>query len=336
MPMRLRCRNPLRIQSQYNRAMKTIENSFRFARSDIAKFRLKIIEHGSKHGWQSAVDAFGVSRASYFRWSKKYKEGQGKLVSLVPTKTRPKRVRSMTTDYRLVEFISSFRKQYGNIGSMKIKVFLDEYAQEQGIKSISCRTIDKIIKRRNLTERGGKPKRKQKWLHRSRSRYAPKVNRPGYLEVDSVIVQVVNERFYFICCIDIFTKLALVRKVKSLSSIHAKSCLVEFLETLPFQVNTVQTDNGSEFLHVFDDYLNEKGITHQFIYPRCPKINSVVERFNRTLKSEFLNRTDSLYYDIDRFNGKLTLWLDWYNTKRPHQALGYQSPQQFLQSKSLK
>ena len=73
-----------------------------------------------------------------------------KLLSLVPKKTRPKHVRQMTTDWRLIQFIREFREQYGNIGERKIKIFLDEYAAELGIKTVSSRTISKVIKRRNL------------------------------------------------------------------------------------------------------------------------------------------------------------------------------------------
>ena len=43
-------------------------------------------------------------------------------------------------------------------------------------------------------------------------------------------------------------------------------------------IKVVQTDNGSEFLGVFDKYLKERGIEHKFTYPRCPKINGYIER----------------------------------------------------------
>ena len=39
----------------------------------------------------------------------------------------------------------------------------------------------------------------------------------------------------------------------------------------------------------FDKYLKGKGIKHNFIYPKCPRINGYVERANRTLRDEFIN-----------------------------------------------
>jgi len=67
-----------------------------------------------------------------------------------------------------------------------------------------------------------------------------------------------------------------------------------------------------------------------FIYPRCPKINSFVERANRTLKEEFLNEYQDLALtDINLLNQELIKYLVWYNTQRPHEALNYKSPIDF-------
>jgi len=40
-------------------------------------------------------------------------------------------------------------------------------------------------------------------------------------------------------------------------------------------------------------------------------INGVVERFNRTIQEEFINRNDEIYFDLDEFQVKLTGYLDW-------------------------
>jgi putative transposase len=94
----------------------------------------------------------------------------------------------------------------------------------------------------------------------------------------------------------------------------------------------VQADNGSEFFKTFHQYLEGENIKHQCIYPKSPKINGVVERFNRTIQEEFINRNDEIYFDLEAFQVKLTGYLEWYNIKRPHAALQYQSPMQFIQS----
>jgi transposase len=317
---------------QYDWLMKTLENSLNFDKSDPAKFRLHVLEHYYKYGWKQTTEAFKVGKSTLYDWKKRYEMADKALLSLVPKKTRPKRVRTMTTDWRLIQFIREFREQHGNIGRDKIKIFLDQYALEFGISTISPRTITKIIKRKHLFFDPPKKSRKMHRFTRDRIKRSPKVTTPGYIEMDSVVVYVNNARHNFMCCIDIYTKFAHVRKVTSLSSIQALETIQEFQVQSPHPLYTVQTDNGSEFFNLFHQYLDEQGINHQFIYPKSPKINGVVERFNRTLQEEFINRCDEMYYDSEGFTGKLNKYLRWYNGDRPHMALNYQSPLQFIQT----
>jgi len=318
--------------SQYDRLMKTLENSLKFDQSNPAKFRLHVLNHYYKYGWKPTTEAFGVSKSTLYDWKKKYEQSKRKLLSLVPKKTRPKKVRQMTTDWRIVQFIHEFRKQHGNIGREKIKIFLDLYVVELEISPISCRTISKIIKRRNFFfDPVIKSKRKTKFS-RDRSKKSPKVDQPGFIEVDCIILYINGLRHNFVCCIDIYSKFAHVKKVKTISSLQAKLAFQEFEKLSPHKVHTIQTDNGSEFFKSFHQYLEEQKIKHQFIYPKSPKINGVVERFNRTIQEEFINRNDEIYFDSEAFQVKLTKYLNWYNTKRPHVALNYLSPMQFIQS----
>ncbi len=317
--------------SQYDWLMKTLTNSLKFDQSDPARFRLHVLKHYYKYGWRPTVEAFGVGKSTLYDWKKAYERSGRKLVSLVPRKTQPKRVRQMVIDWRLVEFIAGFREQYGNIGREKIKIFLDAYALELGINSISHRTISKVIKRKNLFFDPSKRVRRKNKLAHHRVKKSPKITAPGYVEMDSVVVYVNGKRHNFICCIDIYTKLAHVRKVTTLSSYQAKLALMKFQTISPHRVHTVQTDNGSEFFKSFHTYLEAEEIKHQFIYPRSPKVNGVVERFNRTIQEEFINRNNEIYFDLKAFQAKLTVYLNWYNHQRPHQALGYLSPMQFIQ-----
>lgn len=80
------------------------------------------------------------------------------------------------------------------------------------------------------------------------------------------------------------------RKVSTISSKHTKAFLLEILQSLPYQVHTVQTDNGSEFEGVFEEYCQVQQIKHIWTYPNSPKINGVIERFNRSIKEEWLER----------------------------------------------
>ena len=77
-------------------------------------------------------------------------------------------------------------------------------------------------------------------------------------------------------------------------------------------------------------FLKKEKIKQVFSYPRCPKINAYIERFNRTLREEFLNVNGILIKEKDDFNKLLIDWLVYYNSKRPLFSLNLKALLQFL------
>jgi putative transposase len=71
-------------------------------------------------------------------------------------------------------------------------------------------------------------------------------------------------------------------------------------------------------------------LLHLFVLPpRSPKLNGAVERANPTHTEEFYQAT-ARSLEMKKLNRELRQWEKIYNTVRPHQALGYLTPQQFL------
>lgn len=318
-------------RGDYHALMVSFRNMSGFEENDVAKFRLKVLQHYYDFGWKAAVSAYDAKKSTLFGWKKKFEKSGRKLISLVPRSTKPKHTRLMVVDPRLAIFIKSMRETYGPVSKYKIKPFLDEYARTLGITGYGREKIGKIIKRNHyFFETRPRTKRRVKPLI-PRLRQAPKQTEPGYIEMDSITLYVNNKKYYFVTVIDIVTKFAGVTLTKSLTSRAAKQALVEFTAKYSYTIREVQTDNGHEFLGEFDDYLQVQKIPHQFIYFHSPKINGVVERFNRTIQDEFINRNDELWYDLDLFNQKLTGYLQWYNTLRPHHSLDLKPPIIYMQ-----
>jgi transposase InsO family protein len=110
-----------------------------------------------------------------------------------------------------------------------------------------------------------------------------------------------------------------------------------FLDTLahrmPFPIRALQVDGGSEFAAEFEQVCQQRGL-HLFVLPpRSPKLNGAVERANRTHTEEFYQVTP-YSLELRQLNRELRHWERIYNTVRPHQALGYLTPHQFLQQLS--
>ena len=110
------------------------------------------------------------------------------------------------------------------------------------------------------------------------------------------------------------------------------------LEKLPFQVEQVQTDNGSEFQSKFHWHVLDRGIRHVYIKPRTPRLNGKVERSHRIDNEEFYRMLDHgvIIDDANVFNDKLQEWEDYCNFHRPHGGLDGQTPYERLRQQRLR
>ncbi len=321
----------------YNsQSMRTLRSISSFSKSEVADFRLKVIEFHKTYGMAATIAAYGVTKPTLYRWKKILVDNQGRLESLIPTSTAPKRKRVMITDPKVLEFIKQLREKRNHLGKEKIKPLLDDYCLKEKITSISESTIGKVIKRYNFYPKSRRIYHNPSHSHsKARLSYKTKVKRSpkpagyGYVEVDTVVRFIHGIKLYVLNAVDVNLKFQFSYGYMRLNSKNSTDFLkrLELVYPIINGIHSVQTDNGLEFMGEFDDYLGRKQIKHLFIYPRCPKINAYVERANRTLIEEFIEGNEHLVLDdIHDFNCALVDYLVWYNTERVHKSLGNVSP----------
>jgi transposase InsO family protein len=126
------------------------------------------------------------------------------------------------------------------------------------------------------------------------------------------------------------SRFALSLNYKQLSSRNMEDFYERFQSVYPGEIKTRQSDNGSENLGSFDAALKRDGIPHLFSYPRRPKINAYIERYNRTLQEEFIDNHLDLIHDKELFHRKLADYLIFYNTQRVHKGLHNKTPVDYL------
>jgi transposase InsO family protein len=320
----------------YRRYQKMLSSLRRFGRDEVAQQRLRIIEFYKKHGEQATKEAFGADRKLISRWKKRLHANGGALEGLIPASTRPNRSRTMTVSTEILQFIRHIRQKHPRLGKEKIKPLLDEFCHEKEIKSISESTIGKVINRHKLfCQKTGriyhdpsiKRPVKQKRLRVKRS---PRHEEFGHILSDSVQRVTDGVKDYFYNAIDAKLKFALTINYKRLNSKNMKDFYERFREVYPLQIKDWQTDNGSENLGEFDKTLTKANIPHLFIYPRCPKINSIIERYNRTLQEEFIDNHLDIIHDKPLFNQHLADYMLFYLTKRIHKSLDKMTPVDYL------
>lgn len=95
----------------------------------------------------------------------------------------------------------------------------------------------------------------------------------------------------------------------------------------------VLTDNGKVFTGrfaqppvevLFDRICRENGVDHILTEPRSPTTTGKIERFHKTLRIEF--NTRQVFRTLKTAQEALDEWVTYYNTQRPHQALGDLTP----------
>ena len=91
----------------------------------------------------------------------------------------------------------------------------------------------------------------------------------------------------------------------------------------PYPIERELSDNGSEFKAAFGAEVAKDGSGRWLTYPRTPKMNAHVERFNGSIQEEFVAyHKDLLFTDVLLFNENLLDYLVWFYTERPHYVLG--------------
>lgn len=92
----------------------------------------------------------------------------------------------------------------------------------------------------------------------------------------------------------------------------------------------IRSDNGSEFIaKSLMRVLSMHGVEARHIDPGSPWQNGLNERFNGTLRDECLNL--ETFHGRDHARALMRLFAKFYNEERPHSALGYRTPNEFVE-----
>jgi len=307
--------------------------------TESAMKKAEIVGFFNKHGLKATIDAFKKKKSSIYSYRKKLRDSNGNLEVLNDKSRAPINRRKSKVSAEIIEFIKDIRQRRGDIGKAKIKILLDKYCKEKGIESVSESTIGRTIKRHNIYFY----KERNHWGKLKKKKYKAKLRKNGYkplnpgdlLYIDAVSLVSNGIRRYIITAVDTMSKIAFAYCYSSLSSKNATDFLQKLIKVAPFQINRIQTDNGSEFHHFFNKFLSNNNIIHYYSYPRHPQQNSYVERFNKTIQDEFITPYPYDLSDLSLLNYNIADYLLFYNTQRPHLAINLSTPIEFFISNYL-
>jgi putative transposase len=296
--------------------------------------RLKWMDYYQQHERNASLTCrhFDISRQTFYRWLRRYNPRS--LASLEDRSRRPHQVSQPTWSPELARAVQELRERCPRWGKDKLTPLL-----RAGGWSVSTSMVGRILTQ--LRKRGllvepqpsalsvRKRRRPRPYGVRKPKEYQPQ--EPGdIVQVDTLDVRplpgVVLK--HFTAC-DVVSRWDVVEVYSRATAGTATSFLGAMQARTPFPIRAIQVDGGSEFQAQFEDECQRRGI-HLFVLPpRSPKLNGHVERAHRTHTEEFYEVWD-LPWTVKELNQALIAWERVYNTVRPHQALGYRTPQQYL------
>ena len=292
-----------------------------------AKYKIKILDWHRAHGKNNSLTArhFGIGRMTLYRWIRRFKRYG--VVGLNEESRKPKQLRQPTTSWDTIIRIVQLRKLYPAWSKYKIRALL---ARERIL--VSASTAGRVLKRRGLINlRISKKRRKAALRPKARFPRGLRISEPGdMIQMDTKHIMLAGgKRFYQFTAIDVLSKRKVIRVYPSESSRNGAHFLQECFLNFPFPIKAVQTDNGSTFLKEFDKLCREKKLPHYFIYPRTPKQNTYVEISQGADKREFYQQ-GNVCSILEVMQRKIKEWEDIWNNVRPHEALNYLTPSEYL------
>jgi len=321
--------------SVYNRVLR-----FRYMIKQEAQRRARILTFWQNYGLEATMEAFNIKERTLYYWKASLKAGKGKLESLNPKSKSPINKRKRIIPETIKEYIINQRNEHYRLGKEKLATLLEEDKQVYYSFSKVGRILNDLKKEgllRKPTKLSfyGKTGRLIKRNIKKRKKLRIKDYKPqrqgDLLQLDTVVYFLNGIRRYIVTAIDLKSDFSFAFGYNTPSSLNTKDFFQKLQSVCPFKIRRIQTDNGSEFEKYFREYITNQNIVHFHNYPKCPKMNAYIERFNRTIQEEFANwQTHLLLEDLNQFNRKLMDYLIWYNTKRPHHSLGLISPMKYI------
>jgi len=144
--------------------------------------------------------------------------------------------------------------------------------------------------------------------------------------VDISYLNICGTFYYFIGILDGCTRFMVHWDIrKSMTEDDVALVIERAKETFPDVTPRIISDNGPQFIAKdFKEYIRLSGMTHVKTSPYYPQSNGKLERFNRTIKSECIRPNPPV--SLDDAMRLVARFVEHYNTKRLHSAIGYIAP----------
>jgi transposase InsO family protein len=269
-----------------------------------------------RSGWsvRKVARHLGFTHSAIVKWmAKALKDGR----KVIPTLSSKPHHHADELKDGVIDAILSYRKKYE-----RDAFFIHHMLGKDGVE-VSLSSVKRTLKRNRLTY----PSLWKKW-HTYPPR--PLADKPGILvEIDTIHVGPSGQQLYIYTLLDVFSRWTHAIPSLRISAGRSSSFVDVSQAMAPFTFQTIQSDHGSEFSKWFTKKILEQGLSHRHSRIRTPNDNAHLERFNRTIQQECINRIPK---DFKLWQKEIPEYLRYYNQERPHMGLGMKTPEEIIKS----
>ena len=269
---------------------------------------VRLVRHGVSI--RETARHFGDTHGAIRRWIEKANALPSNIQIIPTVSSRPHHHPNELSENivsRILE-IRSERNQCAEIIHYKL-------GQEDILVSLS--SVKRTLRRCGLS-------RFSKWKKWHQYPARPTPEKPGLLvEIDTIHDGIPEDCLYVYTLIDVCSRMTQAIPALAINTHYSLKFVEKARMLLPFALQTLQSDHGPEFSKWFTKRIIERGMAHRHSRVRRPSDNGHLERFNRTLQEECLNRVPR---SLKSWQKEIPEYLRYYNEERPHMGLEMKTP----------
>ena len=263
---------------------------------------------------QKVLAELGIPRSSYYRWRRRQTDSG--------VRKRPWNQITPNEERRIL----AVARGHPELSSRQLSAWVTD---NEGF-AVSESTVYRILRREGLVKR-------QEIQPAAAKEYHTKTTRPHQMwATDASYFRVVSWGYYYLVTVmDDYSRFILAWKLQKDMSANSLIEVVQgavdatgMTEVIVEDRTKLLSDNGAGYVsRAFRDYLSLVGIGHILSAPFHPQTNGKVERYQQSLKRE----VNQLPYELpSQLEKAIADFVDYYNYRRYHKALGNVTPADVL------
>lgn len=249
----------------------------------------------------------GISRSKFYNWKQRYGM-ENEHNGLIPR------------DFWLAEAerqaIIDYFRRYPQEGYRRLCYMM----MDADIVAVSPSSVYRVLKDAGLMDRWNRKASKKG------TGFDQPIQAHDHWHIDISYINICGTFYYMCSVLDGYSRYIVHWEIReAMKEYDVEIILQKAREKFPDKNPRIISDNGPQFISKdFKEYIRLSGMTHVRTSPYYPQSNGKLERYHKTIKSTCIRPKTPL--SLEDARRLVTDFVDHYNNKRLHSAIGYVTP----------